>query len=84
MGEVAARGSDYAVVTSDNPRGEDPLAIIGEIEAGLSGERGDMPSFRIAGKLFAMRSRWRSRATPLSLQAKGHEAYQVIGNNLSV
>src|SRR5947207_9083243 len=37
MGEVAARESDYAIVTSDNPRGEDPMAIIHQIEAGMAG-----------------------------------------------
>jgi UDP-N-acetylmuramoyl-L-alanyl-D-glutamate--2,6-diaminopimelate ligase len=35
MGEAAARYSDYSVVTSDNPRTEDPLAIIDEILPGL-------------------------------------------------
>ena len=35
MGQVAAWGSDLAIVTSDNPRTEDPLAIISEIEEGL-------------------------------------------------
>ncbi|HWP23906.1 MAG TPA: UDP-N-acetylmuramoyl-L-alanyl-D-glutamate--2,6-diaminopimelate ligase [Candidatus Binatia bacterium] len=35
MGEIAARLSDVVVVTSDNPRTEDPLAIIEEIEAGV-------------------------------------------------
>ena len=35
MGEIAARLSDVAVLTSDNPRSEEPLAIIGEIEAGV-------------------------------------------------
>ncbi len=35
MGQVAALGSDLAIVTSDNPRTEDPLAIISEIEKGL-------------------------------------------------
>lgn len=35
MGEAAAKASDLAVVTSDNPRSEDPLAIIREIEAGM-------------------------------------------------
>ena len=36
MGAVAARLADLAVATSDNPRGEDPLAIIAEILEGLS------------------------------------------------
>jgi UDP-N-acetylmuramoyl-L-alanyl-D-glutamate--2,6-diaminopimelate ligase len=41
MGEIAARLSDIAVVTSDNPRSEEPMSIIAEIEAGLgkSGKR---------------------------------------------
>ena len=36
MGEVAARMSDITILTSDNPRGEDPLEIIKEIEAGIN------------------------------------------------
>ena len=35
MGEIAARLSDLAVVTSDNPRSEDPLTIIAQVEAGV-------------------------------------------------
>ena len=35
MGQAAAQGSDLVIVTSDNPRTEDPLAIIAHIEAGL-------------------------------------------------
>jgi UDP-N-acetylmuramoyl-L-alanyl-D-glutamate--2,6-diaminopimelate ligase len=38
MGRVAARLADWVVVTSDNPRGEEPLAIIEAILAGTSGE----------------------------------------------
>jgi UDP-N-acetylmuramoyl-L-alanyl-D-glutamate--2,6-diaminopimelate ligase len=37
MGEIAARLADLAVVTSDNPRSEDPLAIVAEIRAGMEG-----------------------------------------------
>lgn len=40
MGRVAALGSDLAIVTSDNPRTEDPLAIIREIEKGIRQVRG--------------------------------------------
>jgi UDP-N-acetylmuramoyl-L-alanyl-D-glutamate--2,6-diaminopimelate ligase len=38
MGEIAARLADVAIVTSDNPRSEDPAAIIDEILAGISAE----------------------------------------------
>ena len=35
MGEAAGRGSDFVVLTSDNPRSEDPLAIIADAKLGL-------------------------------------------------
>jgi UDP-N-acetylmuramoyl-L-alanyl-D-glutamate--2,6-diaminopimelate ligase len=38
MGVVVARLSDLAIVTSDNPRSEDPQTIIDEIVAGMSGD----------------------------------------------
>ena len=38
MGRIAAELADLAIVTSDNPRGEDPLAIIDEVIAGMSGD----------------------------------------------
>ena len=64
MGEIAARLADVALVTSDNPRSEDPEAIIDEILAGMPGatnvvERDAGP----ARQRSAARSRWPSRAT---------------------
>ena len=38
MGRIASELADVAIVTSDNPRSEDPLAIIDEILAGMDGE----------------------------------------------
>ncbi|HET9215254.1 MAG TPA: UDP-N-acetylmuramoyl-L-alanyl-D-glutamate--2,6-diaminopimelate ligase [Gaiellaceae bacterium] len=38
MGEVVSRLADRAFVTSDNPRSEDPLAIVGEVVAGMGGD----------------------------------------------
>ena len=47
MGEIAARLSDLVVLTSDNPRSEDPLAILAEIEAGVG--RTNLKKFRVSG-----------------------------------
>jgi UDP-N-acetylmuramoyl-L-alanyl-D-glutamate--2,6-diaminopimelate ligase len=39
MGRIASELSDLAIVTSDNPRSEDPLAIVEQVLVGVSGER---------------------------------------------
>jgi UDP-N-acetylmuramoyl-L-alanyl-D-glutamate--2,6-diaminopimelate ligase len=84
MGVVAARGSDLAVVTSDNPRGEDPLAIIAEIEAGLrsAGAVAGRDYAVLADRREAIRFALQSAAPEdtVVIAGKGHEPYQVIGN----
>jgi UDP-N-acetylmuramoyl-L-alanyl-D-glutamate--2,6-diaminopimelate ligase len=77
MGEIAERGSDCAIVTSDNPRTEDPDAIIDDIEAGMRGDNHE----RVTDRLAAIQ-----RALELAedgdivlLAGKGHETYQVRG-----
>ncbi len=77
MGRIAAARSDLAIVTSDNPRTENPDAIIDDIERGMSG----MPHLRITDRLTAIHtalSEGRSGDTIL-LAGKGHETYQIIG-----
>jgi UDP-N-acetylmuramoyl-L-alanyl-D-glutamate--2,6-diaminopimelate ligase len=86
MGAVAARLSDLVVVTSDNPRTEDPLRIIQEIERGIIPPRGRGPAATprhlvIPDRRTAIERAVReSRAGDLVLIAgKGHEHYQVVG-----
>jgi UDP-N-acetylmuramoyl-L-alanyl-D-glutamate--2,6-diaminopimelate ligase len=77
MGRIAAEGSDLAVATSDNPRTEDPGAIIDDIEQGM----GRVPHLRITDRLAAIHAAL-GEARPgdtLLLAGKGHETYQVIG-----
>jgi UDP-N-acetylmuramoyl-L-alanyl-D-glutamate--2,6-diaminopimelate ligase len=77
MGRIAAEGSDLAVATSDNPRTEDPGAIIDDIEQGMGG----VPHLRITDRLAAIHAAL-NEARPgdtLLLAGKGHETYQVIG-----
>jgi UDP-N-acetylmuramoyl-L-alanyl-D-glutamate--2,6-diaminopimelate ligase len=77
MGRIAAELSDLAIATSDNPRTENPEAIIDEIEQGMGGVR----HLRISDRLAAIQAalaEGRAGDTIL-LAGKGHETYQVIG-----
>jgi UDP-N-acetylmuramoyl-L-alanyl-D-glutamate--2,6-diaminopimelate ligase len=92
MGEAAGRGAELAIVTSDNPRSEDPLRIIGEIEPGMAaahrvrrtaaeavaGERGYTvePDRRAAIELALACAR---PGDAVLIAGKGHEAYQLVG-----
>ena len=77
MGEAAGKGSDFAVLTSDNPRSEDPLAIINDAVVGLqrSGVKYAMEPDRRAAISLAI-----SEARPgdiVLIAGKGHEKVQV-------
>lgn len=80
MGKIAVTYSDCVVVTSDNPRTEDPLAIIQEIQRGIEGkfqDRVDIEPDRARAISMALRV---ARPKDLVLVAgKGHEDYQIIG-----
>jgi len=83
MGAVAANNSDYAIVTSDNPRSEDPASIIGEIEQGLK-HAGASPGSNYAvcvDRREAIRLAFDRARTgdTVVVAGKGHETYQTIG-----
>ncbi|MGA3081689.1 MAG: UDP-N-acetylmuramoyl-L-alanyl-D-glutamate--2,6-diaminopimelate ligase [Terracidiphilus sp.] len=79
MGQAAGAGSDYIVATSDNPRSEEPLAILAEIEPGLkaSGVQYIVEPDRAAAIHLALKE-----AHPgdvVLLAGKGHEKEQIVG-----
>jgi UDP-N-acetylmuramoyl-L-alanyl-D-glutamate--2,6-diaminopimelate ligase len=77
MGRIAAEGADLAIVSSDNPRTEDPDAIIDDVVAGM----GNVPFVRLADRREAIAHAIDS-ARPgdtVLLAGKGHETYQVVG-----
>jgi UDP-N-acetylmuramoyl-L-alanyl-D-glutamate--2,6-diaminopimelate ligase len=80
MGRVAAENADFVVVTSDNPRTEEPMDIINEILPGL--ENSQKPYKMICDRPEAIR--WAiDNALPgdvILLAGKGHEDYQIIGH----
>jgi UDP-N-acetylmuramoyl-L-alanyl-D-glutamate--2,6-diaminopimelate ligase len=78
MGEVAGRASEIVVLTSDNPRSEDPLLIINDVIVGVQ---------RTKAKLFVEVDRQKAIEVALDearsgdivlLAGKGHETYQVL------
>ena len=76
MGEAAARLADHVVVTSDNPRSEDPHAIIGQILGGMPREKTEAIEDRQVAIFTAVHH---ARAGDVVLLAgKGHETYQEI------
>jgi UDP-N-acetylmuramoyl-L-alanyl-D-glutamate--2,6-diaminopimelate ligase len=89
MGAVAARLSDLVVLTSDNPRSEDPERILDEIVRGLdptpepgAPKRGGTPYLRITDRRLAIERAIRS-AQPgdlILIAGKGHEKYQIVGD----
>ncbi|MCX5758677.1 MAG: UDP-N-acetylmuramoyl-L-alanyl-D-glutamate--2,6-diaminopimelate ligase [Candidatus Hydrogenedentes bacterium] len=83
MAAVAARQADFAIITSDNPRTEDPLRIIDEVEAGMiaSGKRSGAEYEIIPDRAEAIR-RALGFAKPgdlVLIAGKGHEDYQILG-----
>ena len=77
MGEIGARLADVAVVTSDNPRSEDPDKIIEEILAGMSGPAEPVViENRIDAIAWALDHA--QRGDVVVLCGKGHETYQEI------
>jgi UDP-N-acetylmuramoyl-L-alanyl-D-glutamate--2,6-diaminopimelate ligase len=79
MGEVAASLADLSFITSDNPRSEDPLAIIAEIERGFS-EKGAknykiVPDRREAINQALAAAR---KGDYILIAGKGHETYQIF------
>jgi UDP-N-acetylmuramoyl-L-alanyl-D-glutamate--2,6-diaminopimelate ligase len=81
MGRIAAELADRVIVTSDNPRGEEPLAIVTEILAGTpAGSRVAVELDRRAAIRRAV-----AEAAPgdaIVVAGKGHEAYQIVGESV--
>ena len=81
MGAIAARLADHVVLTSDNPRTEDPEAILDDIEAGMPQAGHEGRRERIEDRQAAIH-RALEQAAPddvIVLAGKGHETYQIRG-----
>ena len=81
MAQIAERLADRLVITSDNPRTEDPDAIIEDIKAGLS-PKGLAKALVVSNRREAIRTAILTapEGATILLAGKGHETYQVIGH----
>lgn len=81
MGEVAGEYSDHVIITSDNPRNEDPLKIISEVEIGVKEK--NSPYQIIPDRREAInRAISTAKANDVVIIAgKGHETYQIVGGD---
>lgn len=86
MGEIAAKYSDIVIVTSDNPRSEDPEAICREIEPGVAKGMNSPEGYRIKDyriqvdrrKAIAMAISLAKPGDTVVIAGKGHETYQIF------
>ena len=78
MGRAAAKGSDFAVVTTDNPRSEDPQQIVEDILAGFApADRVRIETCRDRAIRYAIEQAGSEDAVLIA--GKGHESHQAIG-----
>jgi UDP-N-acetylmuramoyl-L-alanyl-D-glutamate--2,6-diaminopimelate ligase len=81
MGEIAGCRSDLVIITSDNPRTENPLQIISEIETGV--EKTGAPYLKISDRREAIHAAVRRARSGdvVIIAGKGHETYQIVGGD---
>jgi UDP-N-acetylmuramoyl-L-alanyl-D-glutamate--2,6-diaminopimelate ligase len=80
MANIAAKYSDMAIFTSDNPRSEDPMQILNDMEAGL--EKNNFCSIVDRKKAIAYAVSLAKEDDVILIAGKGHETYQIIGNDV--
>jgi UDP-N-acetylmuramyl tripeptide synthase len=79
MGRVAQALADQVWLTSDNPRTEDPMAIVRDIRKGLSAQGGTVQVQLDRALAIAQALRQASPQDVVLIAGKGHETYQEVG-----
>jgi UDP-N-acetylmuramoyl-L-alanyl-D-glutamate--2,6-diaminopimelate ligase len=79
MGRIADQNADYSIITSDNPRKEDPNAIISEIEKGFGSDRYEKVAER--GEAIARAIALAQPRDIILIAGKGHETYQEFADH---
>ena len=78
MGEISGRLADFTIITSDNPRTEDPQKIVDQIEAGMKKTKGNYKV--VVDRVEAIKEaiKMANKRDLIVLAGKGHEPYQEI------
>ncbi len=79
MGEIAGKLADYSILTSDNPRHEDPMAILSAIEEGIKPTGADYEVIENRREAIRQAMEMAVGGDIVVLAGKGHETYQDIG-----
>jgi UDP-N-acetylmuramyl-tripeptide synthetase len=82
MGAIASRMADFTIITSDNPRSEDPLRIIDEIEAGFKSANPQAQYMVEEDRALAIRKiiELAQKDDLILIVGKGHENYQIFAD----
>ena len=78
MGEISGKIADYTIITSDNPRTEEPKAIVDQIEEGIKKTKGKYEVILDRKEAIKKAIKMASKADIIVLAGKGHEPYQEI------
>ena len=78
MGEASGRMADFTIITSDNPRFEEPLAIMGDIRTGIQKTEGKYVEICDRKEAIAYAIDHAQPGDIIVLAGKGHEDYQEI------
>ncbi len=78
MGEIAGNGSDYCIVTSDNPRTEDPLTILSEVETGMKKTQCQYEIVADRREAILEGAKLAKAGDVIIIAGKGHENYQIF------
>ena len=78
MGEISGKIADYTIITSDNPRTEDPEKIVEQIEKGIAKTKGKYESIVDRTKAIEKAIKMANKNDIIVLAGKGHEPYQEI------
>lgn len=81
MAQIAAKHSDVVILTSDNPRTEDPEQILNDMEAGLRECQGTYYRLLDRRQAIAYAVRLAQTEDVILIAGKGHETYQIVGRS---